>query len=291
MRIALISNPKSGSGRAAAFTPILIDYLSRAGHAVTRFDARDPAVPGGLHASDAALILGGDGSIHHLLPALLEARTPFYHVPMGTENLFARQFGMSRRLEQVIGALERNSPVTLDAGFCNDRPFVLMLSIGPDAGVMRRLASTRTGTISHLSYLVPVLREAIAPSLAPITLRVDGAVVVDREQGMLVIANSSQYALRINPAHHAKMDDARLEVIFIPARTTAALVYALALSRFRRLVTTERCRLHSCESLHIEAPLSPVQIDGESCPFDATDLSIKLVPGALRILRPVHWIA
>ena len=42
----------------------------------------------------AALVFGGDGTIHHHLPALIESRTPFLQVPMGSGNDFPRSLGI-----------------------------------------------------------------------------------------------------------------------------------------------------------------------------------------------------
>ena len=43
----------------------------------------------------AALVFGGDGTIHHHLPALIESRTPFLHVPMGSGNDFPHSLGIA----------------------------------------------------------------------------------------------------------------------------------------------------------------------------------------------------
>ncbi len=42
----------------------------------------------------AALVFGGDGTMHHHLAALIESRTPFLNVPMGSGNDFARALGI-----------------------------------------------------------------------------------------------------------------------------------------------------------------------------------------------------
>lgn len=42
----------------------------------------------------AVLVLGGDGTLHRCLSALIESRTPFLHVPMGSGNDFPRSIGI-----------------------------------------------------------------------------------------------------------------------------------------------------------------------------------------------------
>lgn len=46
----------------------------------------------------AAIVFGGDGTVHHHLPALIESRTPFLHVPMGSGNDFPHALGISSRV-------------------------------------------------------------------------------------------------------------------------------------------------------------------------------------------------
>ncbi len=50
----------------------------------------------------AALVFGGDGTMHHHLAALIESQTPFLHIPLGSGNDFARSLG----IRDVDSALE-----------------------------------------------------------------------------------------------------------------------------------------------------------------------------------------
>ncbi len=183
--------------------------------------------------------------MHHAAAAAAEAGVPVYHYPLGTENLFAREFGMSRDVERLAAGVaawkvrEVDLPTLRREGH-EEFPFLIMASLGPDAGVVARLTATRRGPISHLSYLGPGLREFFAPMLPDLRVLVDGREVVAGGRGMLVVANMRQYGVRLDPAIAAQPDDGQLDVVFFPASGSARLVVWLAASRLRRHTANRR---------------------------------------------------
>lgn len=283
MRVVLLANTHSGSGRAEHVTATLERAIQNAGHQATVVNPRTSDLAAKLAGADAAVVLGGDGTVHYALGAIADAQIPMYHCPLGTENLFARHFSMRTDAARVVRALAGGA-TQVDLGDCDGRAFAIMLSVGPDAGVMRRMTLQRKGPITHLSYTIPVLAEAMRPSLRAFSATVDGAAFVSDESGLLVIANSPQYALRLNPAPLARVDDRLLHATFIPARTTLGLSAAMALSRLRLHIRLGLARSKTGTRVHITAPGLPVQIDGEACDFDAGNLDISIRPNALRVL-------
>ncbi|MEM8835672.1 MAG: diacylglycerol kinase family protein [Planctomycetota bacterium] len=296
MRPLIVFNPRSGRGRAADAAGVLTSALQRAGHQPERYGlpahTRDPGayvfLQEALRRCDLLVVLGGDGTMNSLAGLAAGADVPVYHVPLGTENLFAREFGMSRRPEVLLGALEEPNVERVDLASVNDRAFLLMCSVGPDAGTIHRLDRARTGSISHLSYVMPAIHEALRPSLRPLTIRVDGTPVVERRCGQVVVANSRQYAVRLDPGKHADMHDGLLDVVFMPATTSARLVLWGLSSRLRRHTTNRLCVYEqgsrvSIESHSDEAP--PMQLDGEAVPGERS-LEMTVRPGALSVLVP-----
>lgn len=274
----LIVNPRSGRGRAGRIAARLVDHVGAAGFEVRRIDLGTPeaarltaaenaenASSGGRLAPDgaAAVVVGGDGTMHSLAGLLARTGTPVYHVPTGTENLFARQFGMRAASAAVVCALRTGrttmvdiaecAPIPPDAvapsdplagappptaderppGAAAPRPFLIVGSVGFDAGVIHRLAAARRGAISRASYLGPIASELFTHRAPALSITVDGRQLVREARGLALVANSRQYALRLDPAHRADMHDGLLDVVFFPARRLAALTGWAVLARLR----------------------------------------------------------
>ncbi|MDX2114868.1 MAG: diacylglycerol kinase family protein [Planctomycetota bacterium] len=292
MKVILFYNPRSGSGAAARAADALDAALRPRGvecAMVEAFNGSTSAVLSGpLAWADALVVLGGDGTVQSAAECAVERGVPLYHVPMGTENLFARQFGMRREAEAVYAALRSGRTTGVDVARCNGRSFVLMCSAGPDASVIHRLSRVRTGAISHLSYIRPVLAEAFDPALRRVRITVDGRTVVDGRRGMVIVANSRQYALRADPARRAVMDDGKLDVVFFPAWTSLGAAGWLLSARLGVHRVRGGWVYESGRDVRIEGLSGgvPVQLDGEAAEASAERVDVRVDPGKLRVLLP-----
>ncbi|MHC4975006.1 MAG: diacylglycerol/lipid kinase family protein [Planctomycetota bacterium] len=284
-------NPRSGRGRADAMADGLSDSMRDAGHEVVRIDlggesdARLRQVLG--EGADVLCVTGGDGTVHHAALAASIHEVPIYHIPMGTENLFAREFGMTQRWETLRAALDRFEVTRVDMGECEDRTFLVMASMGPDASVVCNLAQARSGSISHMSYVPHIAREALRPRLLPLRIHADGELLVDGAVGQVVVATMRQYASRIDPCPDADRADSLLDVVFFPARTTVGIVSHLARCRFRWRDHPRTVRANA-RHVRVEALAggAPLQLDGEGVVGLGNPLDIRIRPASLVVLLP-----
>ncbi len=296
MNITVLFNPASGNGRRDSVIERISAALRQDGHRVLPLRVGGPemddlAARQSLAASDALLIAGGDGTVNRVLPLAIGTGVPVYHVPLGTENLFARQFGMRDDPEAIRAALGRRRIEAIDTAECNGRPFVIMCSVGPDADVIYRLAGARKGGISHLSYIGPILRESFSGGVSPISLEVDGRVIFENRRGMAVIANGEQYALGANPAAGASLRDGVLDVVFFPAPFKLAVGAWLAASWLGVAgLIPGAIRVRGTHIVVVAPePGFRVQLDGEAVrgPNQGgreESLEILAMPGSLRVL-------
>lgn len=308
MRTALLLNPNAGKGRAQAIAASLEAAL-RARQITTQAinvhsEVADAATAEAARSNDVIIVLGGDGTVHHALPHLVGKPAALYHLALGTENLVARELGHRADVETAADMIASGRSRTIDTARITPRaaetagptPFVVMASIGPDASVVHRLDATRRGPISHLSYLRPILAEALRPALPEITIVADGDTIVSRRAGLVVVANARQYALRTDPAPDARSDDGLLDVAFFPATTAVAAAVWLLRARLRLAEGCMRARARSIGiTIHTAArggaraahPVHPVQIDGEALHAPgATHFMIEVQPLTLRVVSP-----
>jgi diacylglycerol kinase family enzyme len=157
--VALLYNPISGSGRAHATAARMREGLERAGHRVAMIPTERgapsewlrPALERGARGSielgsieagsieagpiEAVVVAGGDGAVRLAAGECARAAIPLWHAPCGTENLFARSFGMRSDPAAVASALVARRTRAIDLGHADGQPFVLMASFGFDADV------------------------------------------------------------------------------------------------------------------------------------------------------------
>jgi diacylglycerol kinase (ATP) len=306
MRVALLVNPTSGRGRGERIAEVIARALREAGHDVAEalVGRGRPSGPieAALRRADAAVIAGGDGTLHHATPQVQAVGAAVYHVPLGTENLFARHFGMKADARMVVRALAAPSTaidvaaLTIAPATGTTEPLrrqaLLMLGIGPDGGIVRDIAARRRGPISHATYIAPSLRQLGTPSLPRLTIEVDGKRVVDSRRGWLIVANCREYGGRLDPCGMASMRDGALDIVFLPAESgvSAAVWAARALTRSLDLGLPMLGRAVRCAGALVRvtsADEDPAwQVDGEhgEATRGAFEAVVRVMPGALRVL-------
>jgi diacylglycerol kinase (ATP) len=306
VRTLVIFNPISGAGRASRRAAVLAGVLEKAGQMPHVIESEpSPAenwLAGHLASSDAGVVVGGDGLVHAVAPVFAASGVPLLHDPAGTENLFARDLYKSPRPKppEVVAewlskrAIRRVDLIRLQTtdpeGVVTPSFMLVMASIGFDAAVVEDLAARRAGAISKWSYTAPILRAIGRWRGSKLTVSIDGEAVCEGEQGSLIIANSHEYAGRLDPARAARIDDGLLDVVFMPARTAVGMAKwsLLAMARGAHVGRRGlRYRTGSSLSVLVE-PASDWQVDGDPGPSGGpiTHLEARVDPMALPVIVP-----
>jgi diacylglycerol kinase (ATP) len=237
----------------------------------------------------AVLALGGDGTaacVRRHVPLQI----PLLPVPMGTENLLAKYLGQSAESSDVIETLQNGVEIGLDLGRANGRPFLLMLSAGFDAEVVRRLDENRTGNITRASYLKPTLqalRSYTYPELRLYCGRFESAPAITCR--WLFGFNLPLYALGWKLAPHATGTDSLFDVCTFERGSLAhAGRYLWHVLRGSHLKLND-AQLSRCDSFRVEAlggePVA-YQLDGDFA--GSLPVEVDVLPGELRLLVNRH---
>lgn len=294
--------------------PLIADALRAEGHEprLAHVGRAAPLEPmhAALDGADVAVVAGGDGTLHHATPLIIRAGAAIYHFPLGTENLFARRFAMRADIPTLVRAMAGNTRVRADIATVSirsprrDAPdaellrrhALLMMGVGPDGGIVRAIASARTGPITHATYVMPAFAQMFRPSLPTLTVTIDGTPLIQSRRGWLIVANCHEYGGRLNPCPDASMHDGTLDVVFYPATSGLSAAFWAARARTR----TARLTLPAFGPSLVGAGKvveirsddldPPWQIDGEhgehiDGPMHAT---IGVSPDALTVLTPAR---
>ena len=295
MRVVILFNPISGSGRGERLARALDVAAQSAGLETvvcpTRLEPLETWLDEVIEPADALIVVGGDGAMRLAAPAAMRCATPIYHFPMGTENLFAREFSAGNSVDAAIASVRAMNVTSIDVGLANGRVFLLMASLGLDAEVVADLSARRTGSISHLSYAAPIARQVLTLKPPRFTVHADGELVVDDEPGMLVIANCRQYGVRLDPAFWADTGDGLLDLAFMPARSRLGMGIWAARCRLRRQRRHPRVIEARAASFTIIRHDAAFQMDGDPPePIDGRDddrhepIEMRIADQRLRVI-------
>lgn len=293
-REVLISlNPRAGRRSCHDRVQAIGESLTRAG-----FDVRSTSDLGEL-ASLATeslesgnlrtvIAVGGDGTAS-IVRNHVPLAVPILPVPTGTENLLGRYVGQCAEPVEVCRSVSEGVVIGLDLCSANGKHFLLMVSAGFDAAVVRSLHENRGGNITRRSYFLPTLRTIRSYRYPKMRLYSQGAgpANMSHDCRWMFGFNLPLYALGLPIAPDASAVDGLLDVCtFERGKVWGVLRYLWHVQRRAHPELADTVMLHS-RRFRLEAHDSasiPYQLDGDFGGF--LPLDVEVLPGDLRLLVP-----
>jgi len=238
---------------------------------------------------DLLVVAGGDGTVHTLLPALVHSTTALALCPIGTSNVLARELGYPlgrHALRGCVQAVLAGQGRQIDVGIVRNRPFVLMVSAGLDAHVVRCVPEPLKRSLGVYAFLWTGLQELRRYQPARYRMVLPDKQM-EEEAVIVVVANTSRYGWFTTIAPHARIDDGVLDLVWLPAgRGWRRAIWHVFLDVMTgRAGRCPHLRFERAREVRIVAvPAQPAQCDGE--PAGETPLSISVLPRALRVIAP-----
>jgi YegS/Rv2252/BmrU family lipid kinase len=151
-RALVIYNPAAGRFPVKPFLKAIETELVKAGWKAEIVATRsgEHTVQLGQQAAaqeyDAAIAVGGDGTIGQVASGLIGSETALGVLPAGTSNVWANELGLSPFTWAYPGRLQENTQILasssiqrVDVGKCNEYSFMMWAGMGLDALAIRSL--------------------------------------------------------------------------------------------------------------------------------------------------------
>lgn len=310
--VLIAANPKSGAGPAGQLVQSLADAVALRGYQTEIIHSLEllQATANRLNQKqelEAVISAGGDGTVS-TLANLLPSDVPLLIFPLGTENLLAKYWGLTRDVEFACTTLVGGRTVHMDVGKANGKLFLVMLGCGFDAEVVRQMHRLRSGHISRWSYTMPLLRALKNydfPQLSwttgannPFASNHYGSANVESQQAAwLFVFNVPKYAASLEFCPQADPTDGKLDICsFKHSGRWAGFCYLLKLwqGTHQKL---EDFKHTLARKLIIPAPIDrrgnaidvPFQLDGD--PGGMLPLEVEVLPSRLKLIVPETTVA
>lgn len=245
---------------------------------------RDLAKQAVLEQAKFFLVIGGDGTVHYAIQALVHSDTALGILPVGSGNDLAVTLGIPEDTEQAISKLARGTTTQIDVAQTRTGIYACIAGVGLDSEVNRR-ANTRSRWIrGRALYPLAILGTLAAFQPRQVQIRCDNECF----EGLImfaVFANAPSYGRGIRIAPMATMEDGILEVCIIKAMSKLNLL--------RHYPKTYRgTHIHHPFFLHLRGRRieidsdEPLELFGDGEYMEKTPTCIEVLPRALRVLVP-----
>ena len=294
-RVAVIINPISGTGGrldvARERAERAASLVERHGVAAEVFLTERPGHARELtHAALArgvttVVAWGGDGTINEVGSALAFREAALAIVPSGSGNGLARElkipFDPAGAFDVAFAGRER----CIDAGELDGHLFFNIAGLGLDARVAHRFAEDGLVRRGFLRYLEITAQELFSYAPDEHTIVTDGNAV--RVRALIVaIANGRQYGNGAIIAPDARLDDGRLDVVVVAARSAIGALVQMPRVFMGKIGQVPGVTMHSAVAIEVTSAEPAIyHVDGEPHVGGAS-IAARPRPRALRVLVP-----
>ena len=242
---------------------------------------------------NAAVIFGGDGTVHRYLPELNRSKVPVLVVPCGSGNDFARSVGI-RNVQMALNAWEHfcrtgRNVLALDLGMirCDGEEilFCCVACAGLDSHSNALANRMPAGMRGHGGYLVAALWCLVAGRSQKI------CVTSPQRQStgaawFVAVANASRYGGGLKIAPLANLKDGQLDVCRVAKMNKIKLLCALPLVFSGAHLRLREVEYFKTTAVRVESdPSLKIYADGE--PAGRTPAEFSVLPEAIRVIVPV----
>lgn len=169
------------------------------------------------HKPDLIVVYGGDGTVMEAAIALFQKNVPLAILPGGTANVMAKGLGIAADTRKALQQLfEGKSRIRdIDMGLCNGRPFLIRITVGAFAHMVKDASRELKNNYGALAYGVTALKHIGKQDSKTFHMKINGKQVSE-DGSTLLITNSGNVGLPgVSILPTVSVTDGLLDVILL----------------------------------------------------------------------------
>ncbi len=251
------------------------EIVSTAGPGDATLLAREAAGKG----METVVAVGGDGTLNETANGLAGSRTRLALIPHGTGNVFAKEVGLPRSVEDGVKLLSAGTTIEIPLAKADDRYFVLLASAGFDAEVVERIAAKQKQFLGISAYVLSGFAHLLRPQ-PTLWMEFPGRERIEA-QAVLICRGKTYGRILMAPDGDLARDSFQVIALLTPGRR-AIVRFTLDVLRKKHL-RSPGVLLREAKTLLVRSRIpSAAQVDGDylgplPVRFEMTDIRLRVV--------------
>ncbi|MBD2567590.1 YegS/Rv2252/BmrU family lipid kinase [Anabaena lutea] len=235
------------------------------------------------------IVSGGDGTLSAAAAAVINTNIPFGIISRGTANAFAAALNIPNTIVAACETILEGKTRTVDIAYCNDRPMVLLVGIGFEAGAVEKADREAKNRFGMIAYILAGIQELQNLQKFAVEIETEDKIVRTIASAVTVANAAPPTSVLAQGPAGIIFDDGLLDLTIVAPDNKAGAIAATfhLLQSASTGTATERNDIGYLRSQKFKITTDPPQkivIDGEI--VGTTPVEINCIPGGLRIFVP-----
>jgi len=286
-----IINPSAGGGKGKKLFPFLVAKTKDLGLAADWAfpqqprEALDIALDAQKRGCDLLVACGGDGTIHALLPALVNQPATLGILPLGTANDLARSWQLPFDPNQAMDLLVQGRPKAVDVIATLSGDYIAgALGIGFDAAVVKRAQRLRRFCQGFLPFYLAIGVEFFRYRPPWVSVRT-GDWQYEGRAWQILVTKIPRYASLLKITSAIRPDNGSMRICLVPGLTKHHILWSFPSLLFLGLRKLPGTFFLSAPQVSVSSS-PPLGIHGDGDWIGKTPITLNLLPQALKVLMP-----
>ncbi|HEY2492388.1 MAG TPA: diacylglycerol kinase family protein [Paenibacillus sp.] len=236
-------------------------------------------------------VVGGDGTIHGLLPVLRHSGVPLAVFPSGSGNDTVRGFQIPMKTTSALEVMLEGLTTVADLISVSETSTLTALGVGFDAEVARNVNNSRYKKVCNsigmgrLAYLIGIFHTLLTFRPSPLTVQCDGVTRTFSSGWLTAINNVISYGGGLTICPQARPDDGMLDICIVHGCSKFKLLLILPTILYGGHTRLPFVTMLRGRNISVQSELPRLALgDGES--LTDTPLTATVDPGALTVMCP-----
>jgi diacylglycerol kinase (ATP) len=295
MNALLIINPTSGASLNSNLLPDLLEVFKSQNleieieQTTPEDDGQQIAAKASTNGVQLVIVAGGDGTIEAVVRAIANTQITLGIIPLGTRNNLAASLNIPNNFHQAVRIIKEGQISSIDLGKVDGYYFLEVVGIGLEASLFPCgedvKEAAKKNAFAPIGSIFSGLKTFFAFHPHRLTLRLDGKLKYHPRTLQINICNSPRYGAEIVLAPNAKMDDGKLDVIYMNRSSKLDHLRHLFSAMRGQPFEHELLRTYQASKIEIESYL-PLEVHADGTCIGQTPITIEVAPKALQVLLP-----
>lgn len=236
------------------------------------------------------IVSGGDGTLSAAAAAVINTNIPFGIISRGTANAFAAALNIPNTIVAACETILEGKTRTVDIAYCNDRPMVLLVGIGFEAGAVEKADREAKNRFGMIAYILAGIQELQNLQKFAVEIETEDKIIRTIASAVTVANAAPPTSVLAQGPAGIIFDDGLLDLTIVAPDNKAGAIAATfhLLQSASTGTATERDDIGYLRSKQFKITTDPPQkivIDGEI--VGTTPVEINCIPAGLRIFVPL----